>query len=524
MARIGAGPIAAIICIAGSSPALAAGECTKLAGNEIPPSAIGLPTRGAVIIKASEFPASGDLPATCRINGEIRAAAKGSPAIRFQINLPAAWNGKALQLGGAGFNGMLVDGLRGMPGNGEIAKKIPNPLARGFITFGSDGGHIAASPMDSSFGRDAEARENYMGAAVKRLRDTAVAVIKVRYGRAPKRVYYAGGSKGGHEGLVAAQRYGADFDGVISYFPAKDSVGLILSWGALTEAAYGPGGTPISTTKLAFVRRSVITACDGLDGLNDGVIANIKACEATISPVSLLCKSGHAPSDDCLTAGEAATLSRATRRTQFPFPLANGLTEGGPFPVMSEANIEPAWLSANGRQATMYDAFVKGIVRDFWEGDASAGLGSTDLLKLRSAIVAHSQASEATSTDLEAFAAHGGKLILVQGTTDMLVPPAATTDYFLRLAARYGDRTPSIAKYFVQPGYGHGQGPFTLAWDSLAALDTWVETGKFPASPTATDANRATRDRTMPLCEYPLFPRYKQGDRKKASSYYCTGV
>lgn len=516
--------LAALAFTLGGAPAARAAEnCAALVKLEVPGSAIALPSGGARIEQAAVYPATTDLPETCRINGEILGSTPDAPPIRFQVNLPARWNGKALQLGGGGFNGFLVDGLRNFPGNAPVTNAPPNPLARGFATFGSDGGHQSANPFDASFGRNAEARENYTGAAVKRLHDAAVAVIHAYYGKMPRRTYYAGGSKGGHEALVAAQRYGGDYDGVISYYPAKDSVGLILGWGALSEAAYGPAGTPLSPQKQAFVRYTVLAACDALDGLADGVIADTRACEAAISPVSLSCAPGQPPNDKCLTAAEAATLTAGLRRTFYPFPLVNGVTSIGPFPVMSGGALDQAWLSPAGRSATAYDNFNNGIVRNFWTADADASLASIDLEKLRPVIQAHSQQSDATSTDLDAFARHGGKMIIVQGTTDMLVPPAATTDYYRRIAGRYGNRTDSLVRYFIQPGYGHGSGAFTLSWDSLAALDAWVETGSFPVTPIATDANAATRDRQMPLCEYPLFPRYVSGDNRKASSFRCSG-
>lgn len=496
--------------------------CAELLKLRVPARLIGLPSNGARMEKAAAYPAEPGLPETCRVNGDILPATRGAPPIKFQINLPNEWNGKALQMGGGGFNGVLVDALRYFPANGPTTERIPNPLARGYATFGSDGGHQATNPFDSSFGRNPEARENYMGAAVKRLRDVAVAVIRAHYGSAPRRIYHAGGSKGGHEGLVAAQRYGANFDGVISYYPAKDSVGLIMGWGALAKAAYGPGGAPLSAAKQTWLKREVLAACDGLDGLEGGVIGNSTACAVAISPVSLACKPGQDGTGQCLTPAEVATLEAGLHRTFYPYPLANGVTGIGPFPVMSEADLEPAWISGMGQERTAYSGLNNGIVRDFWTGDPAATFATIDLTKLRETIEAHSRASDATSTELDAFAKHGGKLILVQGTTDMLVPPSATTDYYLRLAGRYGERTGSFVRYFVQPGYGHGAGPFWLSWDSLAALDAWVESGTFPANPVATDANSATRDRQMPLCEYPLFPRYVSGDRRLAASFRCS--
>jgi hypothetical protein len=508
--------------IGGASAAQAAEPCEKLLTLRIPAREIGLPTRGAVIRSAVVVAASGELPETCRVQGDIIGSRKDAPPIKFQINFPRNWNGKAVQFGGGGFNGMLVDGLQEVPGSASVSDRVRTPLTLGYATFGSDGGHQATNGFDSAFGRNPEARENYTGAAVKRLRDTAGALLRRFYGTTPRRVYYVGGSKGGHEALIAAQRYGTDYDGIISYFPAKDSVGLILGWGALAQAAYRPGGAALSLQKQEFVQRAVVAACDGLDGLKDGVIANTNACDASISPVSLTCTPDQPATDACLTPAEAATLAIGLRRTPYPRPMANGVSEIGPFPVLSGTRLSPFMFAPGGLSETIFDKFTTGIVRDFWANDAAANFGSVDLQRLAPRILAHSQASDATSTNLDAFERRGGKMIIVQGTMDMLVPPSATTDYFIRLASRYGERTPSFVRYFVQPGYDHGGGPFTISWDSLAALESWVETGAFPANPVATDSNPATRGRQMPLCEYPLFPRYVGGEPRAARSFRCS--
>lgn len=128
----------------------------------------------------------------------------------------------------------------------------------------------------------------------------------------------------------------------------------------------------------------------------------------------------------------------------------------------------------------------------------------------------------ADNPDLDTFRSRGGKLLLVQGTTDMLVPEAMTTAYFDKLAARYGKDLQSFAKYYVVPGFAHGRGDFTSTWDSLSALEAWAERGVTPLDQVTVDNNTATRGRSRPLCEYPTFPKYKgSGDPNNAASYGC---
>ena len=104
----------------------------------------------------------------------------------------------------------------------------------------------------------------------------------------------------------------------------------------------------------------------------------------------------------------------------------------------------------------------------------------------------------------------------------MLVPYTMTNEFFDKLQARYGRRVGSFVRYYLIPGFGHGSGDFSAEWDSLSALDKWVETGKAPQNPVARDAGGAKAGRTRPLCEYPAYPKYKgTGSKDDAASFSC---
>ena len=106
-----------------------------------------------------------------------------------------------------------------------------------------------------------------------------------------------------------------------------------------------------------------------------------------------------------------------------------------------------------------------------------------------------------------------------------MVPESMTTRYFESLARRYGQELTSFARYYVVPGYGHGNGAFNLSWDSLAALDAWVEAGTAPITPIAVDANPGSGGRQRPLCNYPAWPRYRgSGDPGRAENFECAGA
>src|SRR5690606_39258938 len=140
--------------------------------------------------------------------------------------LPIDWNGRTLQFGGGGLNGTLVTGL------GRYVKQPdeePTPLARGYVTLGSDSGHQSGGGFDGRFYLNREALENFGGQQIKKTHDVALRLVEARYGRAPDFNYFAGGSQGGHEGFDAVQRFAEDYDGVLAGYPAHNVLMLHLS-------------------------------------------------------------------------------------------------------------------------------------------------------------------------------------------------------------------------------------------------------------------------------------------------------
>ena len=504
-------------------PVHAAGldKCAALRGLAIPASGIGLPTSGAVIETSKSSAASADQPAMCVLNGRIDAADAAGLPIHFEVNLPEHWNGKAIQLGGGGFDGALVTGLDNIPGTGDGPLAPARPIVRGYVTFGSDGGHQGNALFDASFGRNETALRNYLGESVKKVRDVAARVVKQFDGHAPRYTYFAGGSKGGQEALVAAQRYGKDYDGIIAYYPAKDMAALSLGWARMVHAAYGAGGSALSEQKQVVVAQRALDACDALDGLKDGVIANVAACQASFTPLNLQCESKTSGTSQCLTPGEVATLKSATEAYVAPYLLANGQSNIGPFPALLGGMIGRLWMAPQGPAATAYGSFIAGVGNNFWPGAATIAPANLDPEVVKQQFTKFSEAGDATSVELDDFLGHGGKIILVQGSADMLVPAAHTTAYYLRLKARHAQARTDFVRYFIQPGYGHGMGDFNISYDALTALDNWVDGGRAPTNQVARDANAAGNNRKMPLCEYPAFPRYVGGDTKSAESFVC---
>ncbi|QOV33191.1 tannase/feruloyl esterase family alpha/beta hydrolase [Streptomyces ferrugineus] len=506
----------------------AATSCASIAGLHVNASTIGLPTRGADVESATltaADPKTG-YPEFCLVRGKVNSFDTAAPDINFQLNLPTSWNRKSVQFGGGGFNGIVISGLGVIPGyvNSSAAQGQP-PIKRGYVTFGSDGGVAVGADPTGSFALNKEALANYAGESVKRTRDAAMSVVTSYYGRQPEKQYYAGGSKGGHEALVAAQRYGDDYDGIIAYYPANQNQALALSWHHMWQQAYSRPGGYLNTAKQQLVHDAVMRACDKLDGAADGVVSDVKGCDRAFSVESLRCPDGSDSGNDCLSQRQIETLKSAASPYRFAFPLANGVTRIGPYPVLRGADLGGAWLDSAGKEtASGYYAFIDPVIRYFIEQDAGGSLNNFDYRRYEARVRALSRLYDATDPDLDRFARQGGKLIIVQGTEDMLVPQSATDAYYDRLAERYGPSVRRFVRYYVQPGYGHATGRFDLAWDSLTALDKWADGQTPPVRPVATDANPATEGRTRPLCEYPLWPRYKgHGDVDQAKNFTCAG-
>ena len=160
--------------------------------------------------------------------GAIAPIDPNAPPVNFKVNLPLRWNGKVVQYGGGGFNGVLITGL-----DPVISARLdtPMPVARGYATWGTDSGHENTKlPEIQAFALNDEALVNFAYASYKKTRDVGRRIAIAFYDRAPSKIYFAGSSEGGREGLTMAQRFPADFDGIVSVVPA-------INWAALGSAS-----------------------------------------------------------------------------------------------------------------------------------------------------------------------------------------------------------------------------------------------------------------------------------------------
>ncbi|GAB2858331.1 tannase/feruloyl esterase family alpha/beta hydrolase [Actinoallomurus bryophytorum] len=521
----------------GSAPATAAAgavpTCAELTGQEIPASVISLPTRGGRVQSASLMTkvVSGVTVEYCEADAALSPVDPSAPDIKLSVGMPVDWNHKAMMFGGGGYNGTIPDLTQNVP-FGPSGQ--PAPLARGYATFASDSGHQAgpAGSLDGSFGVNDEALRNFSaGDALKKTHDAAVFLIRHGYGAGPGRTYFAGGSTGGREALVVAQRWPDAFDGVIAAYPAWNNTAEGLDLGYLAQVMSRPGAFP-GPDKQTLLYNSVIKACDGRDGLKDGVVSNADGC--TFDPHRLRCPRGADTGPTCLSDAQITSVIAASTPFRWPYRIASGEREYPGFPFLSGADMRTPYLGFGTTAPANPMPTTSGYGFQYWDQWVKYFLTRDPAYKSLSVdprrpgkwlprISYLSTIQDRNDADLRPFARSGGKLLLLHGAADELVSHRSTNDYYRRVRATVGaGRTRDFMRYYLVPGANHanfGTPAFAANWDSLSALEHWVEGGRAPVDPVVTDGSHG---RTRPLCEYPRWPKYHSGDPDSAQSFVCS--
>lgn len=480
------------------------------------------------LLSATEVSAAGDLPAYCRVLGVVR------PAINFEVRLPQDWNGKFYMAGCGGFCGRLLSDAPG------FSNAMNFGLRRSYAVSTMDGGHWGSSVVDGRWALSNPVAEMDWGQrAVTETARATKALIKARYAQDPAKSYFAGCSTGGRMAAMEASRYPADFDGVISGAPALDYTGLVATFFAwVAQANRGPDGKPIFThQKLKLVQDAVTKACDGADGVEDGMVSAPEQC--SFKPASLQCKPG-AEGPDCLTAPEVGVLEKwyagpTNSRGEALYP--------GGIPLGSEANWA-RWLTGTGTAPALLPVFAGDFLRYMAfvpDPGPDYSIQDFDFDRDPPRLAPMSRVYNVTTfgpgtktlagTDLSAFAKRGGRMILYHGWGDPLVTPRPTVEYYEGIAKAAGgmDQARDFTRLFMVPGMDHcgintaGPGIADTGIDPLTALERWVENGTAPDTLLATkaDASGAPRWR-RPICAYPQVARFNGGDPAQPESFACT--
>ena len=508
-------------------------RCLALNGVRIPATSIGLPSNGATVVSAS-FVGAADAGNTngefCKVLGPIHSVDSTAPVIKFEVNLPSRWNNRVLQMGGGGFDGTLVTGLAGAS---QQIPTSPAPLALGYVTVGSDSGHETAGGFDGRFAFNAEAFANFGRLQIKKTHDVALTLIQKRYGTLPKHSYFIGGSQGGHEALIAALFYPADYDGIAAHFPAYDITLMHLAAQHRARALFRSPDAWIGPDKMKTITATVYGACDGLDGASDGIISNVSGCNRVLTMdtlrAKLRCADGRDTGNDCLSDAQLATVDTFNTPFSLGFPTSAGLSvfpklailDGATFlNVLGQTPTPSKWPT--NQDAAQYQE-AAGTVRYVITRDLTTDPLTFEPSKWATRITEVSETWDANSADLSQFASKGGKVILTVGSIDHLISPYNTVNYYDRVVARFGQATAdTFLRFYRIPGLGHGNGLFNAKFDPLGALDAWVDGGHAPGTLETVDINPENNQRRRPMCVYPAWPRYNGGgDLNAASSFSC---
>lgn len=463
----------------------------------------------------------------CRVVGLVTPTSDSK--VGFEVWMPplSTWNGK--------FQGV---------GSGSSAGSIATAamlvaLTDGYAAMATDNGHITDATRPNGAAEQTWALghpEKMVDFAYRGLHVSTVAgksVTQSFYSKPPSNSYFVGCSQGGHHALMEASRYPEDYDGIVAGAPAWEWANLMVAelWNS-TPALKDP--TAITAPKMTLLNSAVITACDALDGVTDGVIDDPRMC--TFDPSVLQCTG--ADSATCLTSVQVAAAKQIYGGAKY----SNGTQIFPPFTRGSELGWTGLYTGAtpggSGWDFFRYSAFQTPTFNN------STFNFDSDTDRAMKTLVAGEPLSSVynATANLTPFQNRGGKLIIYHGLADHQITPLSSLDYYQRVVSSVGQPvTDSFLKMFMMPGIGHCSGGPGVAkiggstgaaasadadHDVVRALDRWVTQGVAPASIVGTRLeSTTTTKRTRPLCAYPKVAKYKgSGSIDDAANFSCSSA
>jgi len=464
------------------------------------------------VTTASIVPASAEAPEFCRVSGQIQ------PEIRFEVNLPSAWNGRLYMFGNGGYAGEPLDA----PGRIATTRRA---LARGFATAQMNTGHDAAVEPLGTF---AASPQKFLDYGYRGVHVTALAarrILQAFYDAPPRHAYFDGCSTGGRQGLVSAQRFPDDFDGIVVGAPVLDFAGTMIGYVNNQRAL---SAAPITAEKLKGIADTVYGKCDASDGLRDGLIDDPRRCAFKTSDLPRCPDDADGPS--CFTSAQMHALDLiygGVKRNgaeivpgwpvgaEIAAPSPNGSVVSGWLPwFLAAPNARPIEVLfgetffkylAFGRPNPNYDWTTFSVDADF---DKLQGTRLT---------------LDATNPDLSRFKARGGKIVSYFGWADPALNPMMGVNYYESVLRQMGPSTSEFYRLFMVPGMFHcGGGIGTSTFDAFTPLVEWVEKGAVPQSIVGSRLADGKVVRTRPLCPYPEVAQYKgSGTIDDAASFTC---
>jgi pimeloyl-ACP methyl ester carboxylesterase len=518
-----------------------------------------------LVITGSKMQEAGDaLPKHCIVSGEVneRTGADGKHyAIGFEMRLPVEWNGRLLHQVNGGNDGVVLPAIGGQP-NALASGGLP-ALARGFAVLSSDSGHSGDDPANkplglaagAAFGLDPQARRDYGYAADMTLAPIAKAIIAAHYGRKPDFSYMFGCSNGGRHTMVAAERMPEAYDGFLVGDPGFDlpRAAIQHAWDAQAFVKANPDiRQSITKEDGELVSRKIIEVCDKLDGLEDGLTANLAACQKEFDFDSLACAAG-ATAADCLPKAkvEALKMSFAGPKNAkgealySNWPVDGGVGTGNwrtwkiespiapwsHYPIiatMGAASLEYIFTTPPTPVQGTNDALMKALLDFNFDTDAPKIFAQSDAYP--DSAMEFMTPPGVDNPKLAAFQEARRKMIIYHGQADPVFSINDTIRWFEKLSANANGQADAFVRLFAVPGLTHCEGGKALEkFDALTALTDWVEKGKAPDTIIAS-VNPANKEipaswspgRTRPLCPWPKYAKYEGGDPETAASFACS--
>jgi len=483
-------------------------RCTELTGVTLDHASV---TRAALatVAELEEMKVSdvNKVPAFCRVQVT-------------EIWLPLeGWNGKLRAQGNGGFAGTIYLGA------------MAATVRQGYATVGTDTGHVGGKG-DFALGHPEKVKD-FGWRGVHDMTVEAKAVIKAFYGKEQERAYFTSCSDGGREALMEAERFPADYDGILAGAPAYNWTGLMAGAAENAKWMSSAAANVLPAEKVPALAKAVNAACDVLDGVKDGVINDPRACG--FDPARMVCKAGDAA--DCLLPAQVETVKRIYRG---PVNDAGKVMFTGLMPGAEDGPQGWAkWISGHDEGSNM-PFFAEGFFANFiYDRDWTVKTFEFDR-DYQLAVKKTADALNATDTNLVPFVSRGGKLILYHGWNDPAIPALMSVNYYNSVMEKIGqDKAESSVRLYMVPGMQHcGGGPGATDFgqgmgargdatkDVFTALEEWTEKGNGPGVLTAVKREGEGTARvvvmTRPLCPYPQVAKYDgKGDTAKAGSFAC---
>ena len=482
-----------IVLFAGSR-GTASPQCDRLSALVLPNATITLVRAVAAGTVEPSFTAPA---AFCRVAATLKPTADSD--IKIEVWMPVdGWNGKFQAVGNGAFSGAIAYGA------------MRTALARGYATASTDTGHTGNT---ASFAPGhPEKVVDFGWRAVHEMTIAAKRIITAHYEQAPRYAYWNGCSAGGRQAMQEAQRFPADFDGIVAGAPGLDWTGRAGQALRVAKPLETSEAARLPQAARVLLHEAALHACDALDGVKDGLIGDPERCR--FDPAVLQCASATATG--CLTSAQVETARRIYASATNP---KTGREIGGLQPGSELGWTDLGWTAS--ARATGLDQFRFVVFADpAWtvaRFDFDADIARADTVD--------GGTINALDPNLAPFFDRGGKLIQYHGWSDPQISPSNSTAYYRRVLAALGGKADVAASHrlFMVPGMGHcggGEGPNTF--DMLAALERWVEQRQAPDQIPAAHSTGGRVDRTRPLCPFPRVATYKgSGSTDEAANFVC---